>query len=106
MRVPNSGRRTKLKQGVVVLFCSGLIAYFGHHAIYGRHGLEARTRLIERSSLLDFEARSLDAQRAKLQRDVALLARAKPHPDLIEEVARDVLGFVKSDDIVVLRPHG
>lgn len=88
-----------------MLFCLGLMAYFGHHAVHGRHGLEARTRLIERSSLLAFEARSLEAVRTKLVRDVALLSPAKPHPDLVEEVARDVLGFVKADDIVVLRAN-
>jgi cell division protein FtsB len=89
-----------------VLFCFGLMAYFGHHAVHGRHGLEARTRLLERSELLRFAAQSLEAQRQKLQRDVALLTPAKPHPDLVEELARDVLGFVKSDDVVILRPHG
>jgi cell division protein FtsB len=82
------------------------MAYFGHHAVHGRHGLEARTRLLERSELLRFAAQSLEAQRQKLQRDVALLTPAKPHPDLVEELARDVLGFVKSDDVVILRPHG
>lgn len=103
LRQPNNDKRSKLRQSVVVLFCLGLMAYFGHHAVHGRHGLEARTRLIERSSLLSFEARSLEAVRTKLERDVALLSPAKPHPDLIEEVARDVLGFVKSDDIVIVR---
>lgn len=102
LRQPND-KRSKLRQAVVTLFCLGLMAYFGHHAVYGRHGLEARTRLIERSSLLAFETRSLEAVRAKLERDVALLSPTKPHPDLIEEVARDVLGFVKSDDIVIVR---
>lgn len=94
---------SRLRQTTVVLFCLGLMAYFGHHAIHGRHGLEARTRLIERSSLLAFEARSLEAVRGKLQRDIALLSPNKPHPDLIEEVARDVLGFVKTDEIVIVR---
>lgn len=103
LRQPNNDRRSKLRQAAVVLFCLGLMAYFGHHAVHGRHGLEARTRLIERSSLLAFESRSLEAVRGKLERDVALLSPAKPHPDLVEEVARDVLGFVKADDIVVLR---
>jgi cell division protein FtsB len=103
LRQPNNSRRSKLRQSVVVVFCLGLMAYFGHHAVHGRHGLEARTRLIERSSLLAFEARSLEAVRAKLERDVALLSPSKPHPDLIEEVARDVLGFVKADDVVIVR---
>jgi cell division protein FtsB len=103
LRQPNNARRSKLRQFAVVLCCLGLMTYFGHHAMHGRHGLEARTRLIERSSLLAFEARSLEAVRAKLQRDVALLSPSKPNPDMVEEVARDVLGFVKPDDIVVVR---
>ena len=40
--------------------------------------------------------------RAKLERDVALLSPQKPDPDLVEEVAREVLGFVRPDDAVVI----
>ncbi|MGI9404713.1 MAG: FtsB family cell division protein, partial [Hyphomicrobium sp.] len=68
-----------------------------------RHGLEARSRLIERSTLLEFEIKSLEAVRAKLERDVALLAPERPDPDIVEEIARDVLGFAHADDRVVTR---
>jgi len=85
----------------VLLLCLGLTAYFAHHAIYGRHGLETRSKLIERSALLEFEIRSLEAVRAKLERDVKLLSPDKPDPDLVEEVAREVLGFVHPDDVVM-----
>lgn len=78
-------------------------AYFAYHAIYGRHGLEVRSQLIERASLLEFEIRSLEAVRAKLERDVALLSPELPDPDLVEEVARDVLGFVDRADKVIYR---
>jgi cell division protein FtsB len=84
----------------VLLLCLGLTAYFAHHAIYGRHGLEARSKLIERSALLEFEIRSLEAVRANLQRDVALLSPDKPDADIVEEIAREVLGFVHPDDYV------
>jgi cell division protein FtsB len=40
--------------------------------------------------------------RAKLERDVALLSPEKPDPDLVEEVAREVLGFVRPDDAVLI----
>jgi len=80
-----------------------MTAYFAYHAISGRHGLEARSRLIERSTLLEFEIKSLEAVRAKLQRDVALLAPELPDPDIVEEIARDVLGFVHPDDRIVTR---
>ncbi len=103
LRKPKTARRPKAGQVLVVLFCFGLMSYFGHHGIHGRYGLETRTRLMERSELLAFEARSLEAIRSKLKRDVALLSPAKPHPDLVEEAARDVLGFVKKDEIVILR---
>jgi cell division protein FtsB len=88
----------------VLLLCLGLTAYFAYHAITGRHGLEARSRLIERSALLEFEIKSLEAVRAKLGRDVALLSPDKPDPDIVEEVAREVLGFVHPDDTVITRP--
>ena len=69
----------------MLLLCLGLTAYFAYHAINGRHGLEARKSLIERSSLLEFEVKSLEAVRAKLERDVALLAPDLPDPDMVEE---------------------
>ncbi len=77
-------------------------AYFTHHAMHGRHGLEARSALIERADLLEFEIRSLETVRARLRHDVALLTRDKPDPDLVEEIARDVLGYVQPNDRVIV----
>ncbi len=88
----------------MLLLCLGFTAYFAYHAIYGRHGLEVRSQLTERSALLEFEIKSLEAVRANLKRDVALLSPDKPDSDLVEEIARDVLGFVRPDDLVIARP--
>lgn len=88
----------------MLLCCASLTTYFAYHAIEGSHGLEARKRLIERSHLLEFEIRSLEAVRSRLQRDVALLTPDKPASDLVEEIARDVLGFVDPADRVLTRP--
>ncbi|WP_348534792.1 septum formation initiator family protein [Hyphomicrobium sp. D-2] len=94
-------RRSRPRQATVLLLCLGLTAYFAHHAVNGRHGFEARSRLMERSALLEFEIKSLEAVRARLERDVALLGAKKPDSDLVEEIAREVLGFVRPDDQVV-----
>ncbi len=88
----------------MLLLCLGLTAYFVHHAINGRHGFEVRSKLIERSALLEFEIKSLEAVRAKLERDVALLTPDKPDADLVEAISREVLGFVRPEDRVVTRP--
>lgn len=58
---------------------------------------------MERSQLLDFEISSLEAVRSKLKRDIALLTPDQPDPDLVEEIARDVLGFALPEDRIVLR---
>lgn len=89
---------------MVLLVCWSFTGYFAYHAIYGSHGLEARSRLMERSSLLEFEIRSLEAVRAKLQRDVDLLTPDPPDADLVEEIARDMLGFARPQDRIVVRP--
>lgn len=86
-----------------MLTCLGLTCTFVYHALYGRHGLETRSRLISRSAGLEFEIRGLEAVRARLKRDVALLATEPPNADLVEENARDVLGFVHPDDRIFSR---
>ncbi|MEQ1670830.1 MAG: septum formation initiator family protein [Hyphomicrobium sp.] len=92
------------RQAFVLLACLTSTAYFAYHARYGRHGLEVRAQLIERGSLLEFELKSLETVRTKLQSDVALLTPEMAHPDLVEEIARDVLGYVHpADRIVPLR---
>ena len=96
--------RSRLRQVFVLLFSLSATAYFSHHAIHGRHGLEARSALIERADLLEFEIRSLQTVRARLRHDVALLTPDRPDPDLVEEVARDVLGYVApSDRVLIIR---
>ena len=93
--------RPRVRQVLVLLACLTSSAYFGYHALHGRHGLEARNQLIERSNLLDFEIKSLEAVRGKLERDVALLSPDKPDPDMVEEIARDVLGYVHPADTLL-----
>lgn len=85
----------RLGQISVVLICLGLSATFAYYAKHGRHGLDARDRLVERATLIEFEIRSLEATSAKLAREARLLRADPPDPDLVEEAARDVLGYVR-----------
>ncbi len=100
LRIPDNDWRTRIRQALVLLACWGFTTYFVYHAFHGRHGLEARARLIDRSTLLEFEIRSLKAVRSSLSRDVALLRQEPPHSDMVEEIARDVLGYVHPEDRV------
>lgn len=91
----------RLKQVLVLLACGMASAYFAYHAKYGRHGLEVRAVLQDRVALLEFENKGLMSVREKLQRDCALLSPEIPDADLVEEIARDVLGYVRPDEKIV-----
>jgi cell division protein FtsB len=93
-------RKSWLRRSLVSLFCLTLLGYFAYHALTGKHGFEARSKLFERSQALDAEIARLEAVRARLERDIRLLNERDP--DLIEELAADVLGFVRPGDRVVV----
>jgi cell division protein FtsB len=88
------------QQILVSLFCACALAYFACHAVTGKRGLEARSRLIERSHQLEPEIERLEAARARLERDVGLLAAADG--DMIEELAIELLGFAPTGSRVLL----
>lgn len=102
LRIPMYGWRWRLQQALVLLSCLSATAYCTYYAVYGRHGLQARSALAERADLVEFEIRSLQTVRARLAHDVALLAADPPDPDMVEEIARDVLGYVHPDDRIVI----
>jgi cell division protein FtsB len=97
-------RRPWARQTAVLLFCLALTAYFGRHAIDGRYGLRAQSKLLDRAAVLEFELDGLTAARAKLDRDIALLAPDPPDPGLVEEISRDVLGFAYPEDRILAAP--
>lgn len=90
------------RQLSVLLLCTGLTFYFGYHAIKGRHGLEARRHLVERSRVLEREIKALETVRTRLEREVALLDEKTADADFVEEVARDLLGLARPQDVILI----
>ena len=78
--------------------CTALSAYFTYHTLAGRYGMQARTELQARLTVLEFEAESLKKARAGLRNEIALLGPDTPDADLVEEIAQDVLGYAHPDD--------
>lgn len=94
------------RQVSVLLLCGGLTVYFGYHTINGRHGLETRTRLIERSAALEREIKSLETVRVRLERELALLNDPNVDLDYVEELARRQLGLAARDDRILVERSG
>ena len=78
-------------------------SYFVSHAVFGTHGLLAKGRLLERSDQIEREVALLEAVRTRLRQDVAALSSEPPQPDIVEESARALLGFVRHGDRIVIR---
>jgi len=95
-------RKARPRQFLVSLLCLCALAYFAHHAVKGKRGLEARSRLIERSRVLEPEIARLEAARMRLEQDVRLLNAHDP--DLVEELAIAVLGFARPGDRIIVPP--
>jgi cell division protein FtsB len=90
-----------LGASVLIAASVALAGYFAHHMLHGRHGLDARWRLIERRVVVERDIAVLQDRAAGLRRDVDLLGPDIGDPDLVEEIAREVLGFGRSGDIVI-----
>ena len=94
----------RLRAAAVPLACLSLIGYFGYHLFVGERGLESRAKIESRITTLEGELKGLQAVRAKLERDVALLRAEHLDPDMLGERARAVLNFAHPDDILIIEP--
>jgi cell division protein FtsB len=93
--------RVQLPLALIASVCA--TAYFAQHMVSGRHGLEARARLVDRATAVRGEVAALEREHARLSRDVRNLATDLADPDVVEEIARDVLGFGRRGDLVLSR---
>jgi cell division protein FtsB len=97
-------RRTQRRVPLAMLCCLLIAGYFAQHAVSGKHGLEARSRLQERAKRISADVKKLDAELHQLQRDVALLSTEPPDADFVREIAADVLGFIPTDGLLMTAP--
>ncbi|MBU1209790.1 MAG: septum formation initiator family protein [Alphaproteobacteria bacterium] len=85
----------------MLTICFGLTGYFAYHTVSGRYGLEARAVLLDRATALDFEAGALHKAASRLQNEIALLSPDRPDSDLVEEIARELLGYADPGDRLI-----
>jgi len=91
--MPHDHRSKRRRSTALVLLgCLTLTIYFAHHAMYGRYGIENNRILSARAKALAGRLAALEVDRNTLRRDIGLLSGA-PHPDMVEEAARRVLGY-------------
>jgi cell division protein FtsB len=93
-------RRT-LFDFAVTAVCLGLLGFFGWHGIYGERSLTKAEAIEVRVSALTDDLDRVRKQREELESRVRLLRPESVDPDLVEELARKVLGFTRDGDVLL-----
>lgn len=93
--------RRRIRHAAVPVVCACVVAYFGFHAIQGDHGLITYLRYGQYIGSLQLEYDQTVKAREQLEHRVSLLRSKSLDPDLLEERARDVLGFAHPNDRVI-----
>ncbi len=95
-----------LRSAVLPAVLAALIAYFAHFALGPGGGWHAWRALAARQAELEQTYGRLHAQRLRLERRVALLDPRSLDPDMLDETARRLLGYVGREDYVLPMPAG
>ena len=104
--VSHRRRRAILTAIGLYLFAGLFVGYFAVNAFTGRHGLRAQQDLDQQMASMQRELAELKTERIGLERRVALLRPDRIDPDMLDERARSLIGYVDPRDLVLLlHPH-
>ena len=99
--VRNTRIRSLLNQGALWALVAALISYFGYHGIHGERGLNAHRSFDAEIASLNEELTGLEGVRKSLEKRVARLEPASVDRDLLEEQARQNLGWMHPNDRIL-----
>jgi cell division protein FtsB len=94
-----------LKSYIPTALFALLIFYFGCQALTGDRGILTAPRREEALAAHKHKLTELVAQRNDLEMQVKLLSDDHLSRDLLDERARELLGFTDPNDYVIRRPH-
>ncbi|MCC1493405.1 septum formation initiator family protein [Cognatishimia sp. F0-27] len=89
--------------GVLVFFAISLTlaAYFIFAAVQGDYGLFRRAEIVVEGDRLALELAALNAEVVRLENLTKRLSDGFLDLDLLDQQARDVLGLIRSDELVL-----
>jgi len=103
--VSHRRRRAVLTVLGLYTFAALFIGYFAANAFTGNHGLRAQQDLEQQLTAMKGELAQLKAERALWDRRVSLLRADRIDPDMLDERARALVGYVDRRDLILLLNH-
>ena len=98
-------KKYKIRTFLLTLGGIGLICYFCYHMISGGRGILAFFRLNSEITNLQNELESVRAERINLEHKANLLKSNSLDLDLLEERSKEVLGYAKAQETLVIAPE-
>ncbi len=89
--------RTKL---LIMLACLAAYGFFGWHALYGARSFAYQQSVREKLALAKIRLDSLTARRKALEARVKLLRGGSLDEDMLDEMARRMLGYANPGEYV------
>lgn len=96
-------RRSRPAMGPLLCFLGllGLAVYFTFAAVQGDYGVFKRAEVQSEGRALEAELALLHAEVAQMENLTRRLSDSYLDLDLLDEQARDVLGLIRADEIVI-----
>ncbi|SLN60003.1 FtsB family cell division protein [Pseudooctadecabacter jejudonensis] len=96
-------RKTRAPMGVLLYFAGSLMlaVYFTFAAVQGDFGVFKRAEIEAEGRMLREELSLVQAEVARMENLTRRLSDTYLDLDLLDEQARDVLGMVRADEIVI-----
>ena len=91
-----------LKKYYKIFLLFVLFLYFSTNLLYGDRGYISLQSLEKQEIILEDKYAALRAKREKLENNVKLLRSNSVNKDMLDEQARKQLGYVKSNEIIIL----
>jgi len=99
MRQPSQTRG--LSGAIVFVICLSLAGYFTFDAVQGDYGLFRRIAIEAEMKSLEAERAALEVEVARMENLTRRLSDEFLDLDLLDERARDVLGLLRAEEIVI-----
>ena len=89
---------------IVMVVAVSLLGYFGWHGFYGPRSFEHRDALAARAVEKEARLAAVREQREALQRQVSLMRPQSIDPDMLDELAREMLDYAKPSELIIKLP--
>lgn len=96
-------KKSLVRPFLLPLVALGFSGYFAWHGWHGSFGIEARRALDAEAARLEATMAELKAEKAEVERRVSLLRASSLESDMLDERAREILGFAQPGELVVYR---